>query len=120
MKLVGISFSGHGTAERLRQRMRQSSALIYAHSNQSGSSKWMPWELGYFDGYKSAVAILPVAQTSQESFTGQEYLGLYPYIDGSATTFFVNRGSAPTRLFRGGGALGYKQLNEWLGDQRQV
>lgn len=40
------------TAERLRQRMRQSSSLIYAHSNQSGTSKWMPWELGYFDGFR--------------------------------------------------------------------
>jgi hypothetical protein len=103
------------TAERLRQRMRQSAALIYAHSNQSGSSKWMPWELGYFDGFRSAVSILPIAQTTQESFAGQEYLGLYPYVDGSGTTLWVNRGSAPERLFRG--PIGYKQFPEWLREQ---
>ena len=103
------------TAERLRQRMRQSASLIYAHSNQSGSSKWMPWELGFFDGFRSAVAIMPIAQTTQEGFAGQEYLGLYPYIDGSALTLWVNRGSAPERLFRG--PIGYKQFAEWLKEQ---
>lgn len=104
------------TAERLRQRMRQSASLIYAQSLQSASSKWMPWELGYFDGFRSAVAILPIAQTSQEGFAGQEYLGLYPYIDGSAAVLWVNRGSAPERLFRG--PVGYKQFGEWLREQR--
>src|SRR6266581_3241453 len=99
------------TAERLRQRMRQSASLVYAHSLQSGSSKWMPWELGYFDGFRSAVAILPVAQTTQESFAGPEYLGLYPYIDITTTTLWVNRGVAPTRLFRGD--AGFKRFSEW-------
>ena len=104
------------TAERLRHRMRQSASLVYAHSNRSGSSKWMPWELGYFDGFRSAVAILPIAQTSEESFAGQEYLGLYPYIDGSGAMLWVNRGSAPERLFHG--TIGYKQFGEWLREQR--
>jgi hypothetical protein len=103
------------TAERLRQRMRQSASLVYAHSLQSGSSKWMPWELGYFDGFRSAVAILPVAQTTQEGFAGQEYLGLYPYIDITTTTLWVNRGVAPTRLFRGD--KGFKRFSEWLAEQ---
>ena len=103
------------TAERLRRRMRQCASLVYAHSNESGSSKWMPWELGYFDGFRSAVAILPIVRT-QEGFAGQEYLGLYPYIDGSGAALWVNRGSAPERLF--GGAAGYKSFGEWLREQR--
>ena len=64
------------------------------------------------------VAILPIAQTSEESFVGQEYLGLYPYIDGSALTLWVNRGAAPTRLFRG--QTNYKQFREWLAEQRSA
>lgn len=104
------------TAERLRERMRQSASLVYVHSIQSGSSKWMPWELGYFDGFRSAVAILPVVQTQQEGFAGQEYLGLYPYIDGSGLTLWVNRGTAPSRLFKG--QPSYKQFSEWLREQR--
>lgn len=104
------------TAEQLRQRMRQSKSLVYAHSTQSPSSKWMPWELGYFDGFRSAVAVLPIAKTSQDTFVGQEYLGLYPYIDGSAHTLWVNRGAAPARLFRG--EKTFKPFTEWLSDQR--
>jgi len=68
-------------AEVIRLRMRQCKSLVYVHTANSGSSKWMPWELGYFDGFNGAVAILPVTQYSQESYEGQEYLGIYPYLD---------------------------------------
>ena len=38
--------------------------------------------LGYVDGKKNGrCAILPIVKTSGEHFNGQEYLGLYPYID---------------------------------------
>lgn len=104
------------TAERLRQRMRQSASLVYAHSVQSGASKWMPWELGYFDGFRSAVAILPVVQADEQSFVGQEYLGLYPYVDVTAGTLWVNRGAAPNRLFQGEAA--FKSFVTWLAEQR--
>jgi hypothetical protein len=59
---------------------------------------------------------LPIARTTEESFAGQEYLGLYPYIDGSGETLWVNRGAAPPRLFRG--QVGHKQFHEWLAEQR--
>lgn len=72
------------TAEVLRQRMRQCRSLIYIHSANSGSSKWMPWELGFSDGLHGAVAIFPVTQVQQEDFHGQEYLGIYPYVDHAA------------------------------------
>jgi len=74
----------------IRQRMRQCKSLVYVHTENSGSSKWMPWELGYFDGFNGAVAILPVTRNQQESYKGQEYLGIYPYLDegpvGGSTT----------------------------------
>jgi hypothetical protein len=70
------------TAEILRVRMRQSSSMVYVHSAQSPDSKWMPWELGYFDGFRpSFVWILPLVVSSDSEFKGQEYLGLYPTID---------------------------------------
>ena len=70
------------TAETLRQRMKQSSKLLYLATDNASSSKWMPWELGYFDGLKSGkVAILPLVDYSFSSFKGQEYLGLYPALD---------------------------------------
>lgn len=70
------------TAEILRNRMKQSSRLLYLATDNASSSKWMPWELGYFDGLKSGkVAILPLVEYSFSSFEGQEYLGLYPALD---------------------------------------
>ena len=70
------------TAEVLRERMRQSASLIYVHTPQSPDSKWMPWELGYFDGFKPHfVWILPLVASYDSEFRGQEYLGLYPTVD---------------------------------------
>lgn len=69
-------------AQIIKSRMNACKSLIYAFTDNSIKSKWMPWELGYFDGKKNKVAILPIsaAENSSDSYTGQEYLGLYPYI----------------------------------------
>ena len=70
------------TAELLRTRMRHSRSLIFATSETSSRSKWMPWELGYFDGFRPGfVAILPLVSSASADFSGQEYLGLYPYLE---------------------------------------
>ena len=70
------------TARALRARMTQCDALLYLQSRQSSSSRWMPWELGYFDGYNGNVAILPVVtERGATEFKGEEYLGLYPFAD---------------------------------------
>jgi TIR domain len=70
------------TAELLRKRMRNSKSLIFATSETSSKSKWMPWELGFFDGFKpDYAAILPLTSNRYSSFGGQEYLGLYPYVE---------------------------------------
>ncbi len=73
------------TASMLRQRMRHCRFLLYASSRASSTSKWMPWELGYFDGFQpNHVGIMPIVQFASATFQGQEYLGLYPtyeYLD---------------------------------------
>ena len=68
------------TAATLRERMKQSRCLLYATTENSSNSKWMPWELGYKDGESSRCAILPIQATVQRNFKGQEYLGIYPYV----------------------------------------
>ena len=83
------------TASRVRRRMENSGALIFAIPELKSQSKWMQWELGYFDGFCGRVAILPVLNSVRKAFRGQEYLGLYPYIDvskdvGGNYGFFVN------------------------------
>lgn len=68
------------TALVLQARMKQCKSLVYAFSENASNSKWMPWELGYFDGIKGTVAVLPISKTSKSSFQGSEYLGIYFYI----------------------------------------
>lgn len=69
------------TADKLRQRMNSSKSLFFVTTANSDASKWMPWECGYFDGKKEKAAIVPIQKASADnSFSGQEYLGLYPYV----------------------------------------
>lgn len=70
------------TARWIRNRMRHCETMLYATSDTSGASKWMPWELGLFDGINGKVAILPITSgaASSDDYQGQEFLGLYPYI----------------------------------------
>lgn len=91
------------TAKILKKRMRQSQSLVFCTSDNSPDSKWMPWELGYFDAHKGSVAVLPIVDEGQE-FRGQEYLSLYPYIDKTDKILWVNDGKG-----------GYVNMKEWLG-----
>lgn len=84
------------TADILRKRMRQSNSLVWVATEAASESKWMPWELGYFDGFKPKhVAILPLVDNAADTFKGQEYLALYPiirqdqYKGGGSTDVFV-------------------------------
>lgn len=66
------------TAEVLRKRMSQCKSLIYAFSVNASNSKWMPWELGYFDALRnSRVAVLPIRNDAYKAFIGSEFIGLY-------------------------------------------
>lgn len=70
------------TADMLRKRMKNCNCLLYVSTKTSTKSKWMPWELGYFDGMKPGnVGLLPVVESPGNRFVGQEYLGLYPYYE---------------------------------------
>ena len=68
------------TAEALRVRMNRCGCLLYAATENSTASKWMPWECGYFDGKFGRSAILPITDSAKNDYRGQEYLGVYPYI----------------------------------------
>ena len=70
------------TADVLRNRMRSSETMVFATSESSPDSRWMPWELGFFDGQKPGhIGILPLVPQTGAQFRGQEYIGLYPVIE---------------------------------------
>lgn len=81
------------TAALLRERMRNCRSLLFATSTASRNSVWMPWELGYVDARTGArVAIAPIVSDTEAAgdFRGQEYLGLYPYLDKTGATLYIH------------------------------
>ncbi len=100
------------TAELLRTRMDECKGLAYIVTSNIVNSKWCPWELGYADGSKNGrCAVLPILKTESNIYKGQEYLGLYPYIDYEKTNdqskyvFWVNDPVDKNR---------YTSLRAWL------
>lgn len=77
------SVVSRATAARLRERMKHSRSLLYATSRAAKASRWMPWELGYFDGLKGSVrvSIMPLDSSRDDEFVGEEYLGLYKQVE---------------------------------------
>lgn len=71
------------TADVIKKRMNQSKCLLYLFTVNSNKSKWMPWELGCFDGMNKKIAVLTYSssKTRKNTFIGQEYLQLYPVCD---------------------------------------
>ena len=98
-----------GTAKLIRERMRSCKSLFYAISNNSESSKWMPWECGYFDGYKQKVAIFPIINSLNEKYNRQEYLALYPYVEK------VKGENGNTVLYIVENHESYESIEKWIG-----
>jgi hypothetical protein len=85
------------TAAVLRARMTQAKCLLFATSEAAKKSVWMPWELGYMDGYRtSRVAVAPMVEDyeARGEFKGQEYLGLYPYLDKTGDSLWIHKSSS--------------------------
>jgi len=122
------------TAKVLQTRMNQSKSLFFATSKNSPNSKWMPWELGYFDALKNKrVAILPIQKEENgfnNNFIGQEYLGLYYYVtldtadksllgqvfgmEKNAFSDFVKRLQKQTTLYINKNLDSFIHFKEWL------
>lgn len=96
------------TAEILRARMKVSRCLFYSTTENSGASKWMPWELGFKDGDNNRVAILPVTRNYSSIYQGQEYLSVYPYISEDDDT------SGKHRLWVRRSPTLYVNFDSWL------
>ena len=75
----------------------------------------MPWELGFFDGLKGKVGVIPVTRDQEEDFKGEEYLNLYPYVDVAQLDNSVNR-----ILWINRDSTAYAPLNEWTRDEEEI
>lgn len=69
------------TADRLKQIMDNCKCLLVVDSDKSQESKWIPWELGFFDGLNGKVGVISVIPAySINTFSGREYFKLYPNV----------------------------------------
>jgi hypothetical protein len=67
------------TARVLRYRIAQCKSLFACTTENTPLSRWVPWELGFADGWKDGkVAILPIVD--EQDFAGQEYFEIYPTV----------------------------------------
>ncbi len=99
------------TAAWLRIIMKRCLCLLYAVTENASDSKWMPWELGYSDGLHGKVAIIPIAETQSltETYSGQEYLGVYPYVTKSKI-----EGRTQDQLWVNRTSKVYTSLRKWI------
>ena len=70
-------------AEKVKDAMNKSDYILYAHTHNSIDSKWVPWELGYFDSNKgnNKIFIMPIINSiGKANYKGQEYLNQYEEI----------------------------------------
>lgn len=107
------------TAERLKKRLEHCRSLLYATSRNAVTSKWMPWECGYFDGKRGRVAICPVVleestQSKSDEYPGQEYLSLYPYVASERST--ANR----MRLWVQDSPTSFVSLSRWVNGENPM
>jgi hypothetical protein len=74
------------TASRIKNAILGADWFLFLATENSMSSRWCPWEIGYADGRKplNRVAIVP-STDSYGRYYGNEYLRLYSRIDSAYT-----------------------------------
>ena len=87
------------TAKVIIERLKVSKSMMYVHTEASLSSKWTPWELGYFHALNKKICIY----TPDCNVTKPPYLDIYPKAN-------VKDGSFVILLSNGE----EQSLNEWL------
>lgn len=95
------------TAEKLKTKIDNCHRFVVLASNNAGSSKWVPWELGYADSVKTVknIAIFGIADNSGD-WAGNEYIGIYPRISKSK--------SGVPRVFPAGSTTKGILLADWM------
>lgn len=103
------------SAKLIQNRLKISKSLLLAISTNATVSKWMPWELGYVDGNTSKCAIMPVSKSeyAPNSYTGAEYLSIYPFIKKVPTS------GLGEKLFVIEEAKKYVIFDDWLEQDKQ-
>jgi hypothetical protein len=70
------------TAARIKEKIKECDKFILLATEKAISSKWCNWELGFGDAnkYFRNIAVMPITEKEEGSFSGNEYLAIYPII----------------------------------------
>lgn len=68
--------SNKHTAEVIKHRLRQSRSLVYVLTENGETSRWVPWEIGYYDAFNEKVAVYNIDNLDESKII--EYLATYP------------------------------------------
>lgn len=69
------------TAEKIQEKILETDFFLFLATGNSLASRWCPWELGFADGRKKLESIVIVPTREGTTTHGNEYMGLYRYID---------------------------------------
>jgi hypothetical protein len=69
------------TAERIKGNIIASDIFLFLATENSMSSRWCPWEIGYADGRKKIDQIVVIPTSNGLRTHGNEYIDLYRRID---------------------------------------
>ncbi|MGE0395971.1 MAG: toll/interleukin-1 receptor domain-containing protein [Kofleriaceae bacterium] len=104
-------------AARLRAVIRECKRLVALVTENTSSSRWIPWEMGLADAVatEDRVALFPLrpASSSSEAWARQEYFALYPRIE-REYSYVQSKNTYVVHLPRGGTC----SLSEWLNRSR--
>jgi MTH538 TIR-like domain (DUF1863) len=96
--------------DRIREHLRTCRCLIFAHSSESHKSRWMPWELGFFDGRwgRRLIGLYDLDERAKENLTQQvqsgdevgipEFLQIYSELKPATLESFLQYAHSPRAL----------------------
>lgn len=110
------------TAKRIKEKIKENSKFVFLATEGAIKSKWCNWELGFGDSHKyiDNIAIFPIRE-DYESFSGSEYLNIYPRIEYVETNTvkrkiggYFSTGYYVISPAEDDGTCYYTQIEEWL------
>ncbi len=86
-------YTNGSTATRIKKKIRECQKFILLATEEAIKSKWCNWELGYGDSQKyfENIAVMPITDSPKQSFSGNEYLQIYPII--TSEYYYATTGS---------------------------
>lgn len=105
---ISRNLSAGALADRIRDKLRHAKSLLFVVTPNSIHSKWMPWELGFFDGrwgqptiglyMRNPSSDMGLEVDSNGKFTIREYLDFYEKVTDDTLGAFLARATSPAML----------------------